>query len=116
MAPALEVTIAHICHDANRAYCMEHGDFSQALWEMAPDWQKESAINGVRGILNGYVTSPEQSHESWLAEKERDGWKFGPVKDPEKKEHPCMVPYAELPMEQRRKDAIFFGIVEAFKR
>jgi len=42
---------------------------------------------------------PEKSHESWMKVKEIDGWKWGPVKDPEKKEHPCMVPFSELPKE-----------------
>lgn len=33
------------------------------------------------------------SHENWLRDKEKDGWTFGPVKDAEKKEHPCFVPF-----------------------
>jgi hypothetical protein len=33
------------------------------------------------------------------------------VKDPEKKQHPCMVPYADLPAAQRAKDALFLGTV-----
>lgn len=32
---------------------------------------------------------------------------------PEKKQHPCMVPYAELPPEQKAKDSIFVGVVRA---
>jgi hypothetical protein len=48
-----------------------------------------------------------------LAEKVATGWKFGLVKDPAAKEHPCMVAYAELPPEQRAKDAIFVGVVRA---
>jgi len=35
------------------------------------------------------------------------------VKDPEKKQHPCFVPYDELPIQQRRKDALFVSIVRA---
>lgn len=37
----------------------------------------------------------------------------GPVKDAEKKEHPCIVPYDQLPLDQRMKDYIFAGIVHA---
>lgn len=107
--------IANIVHEANRAYCRTLGDESQVSWYDAPEWQRASAINGVEGILNGTITKPEQSHESWLAEKERTGWKYGPVKDSEKKEHPCFVPYGELPPEQQTKDAIFFSIVRACK-
>ena len=107
----LALTLAHIAHEANRAYCQSIGDNSQPAWDDAPEWQRESAVNGIEGALNGFT--PEQSHESWMAEKVATGWKFGPVKDPEAKEHPCMVPYSELPPEQRRKDALYLAVVKA---
>ena len=96
---------ARAAHEVNRAYCLALGDESQTPWESAPEWQKTSARNGVAGALSG--NTPEQSHEGWLAEKRATGWKYGPVKDPEKKEHPCFVPYAELPEAQRAKDFLF---------
>jgi RyR domain len=102
---------ARAAHEANRAYCLVLGDDSQTSWENAPEWQRTSAVNGVRGVLAG--NNPEQSHESWLAEKAATGWKYGPVKDPEKKEHPCFLPYAELPAAQRAKDHVFTGVVRA---
>lgn len=108
-------SIAHICHEANRAYCKTLGDASQPSWEDAPDWQKKSAINGVNFHLDNPGSSPSQSHENWLAEKTAAGWKYGPVKDPEKKEHPCCVPYDQLPVEQRRKDLLFIAVVEAMR-
>lgn len=89
------------------------GDTSQPRWEDAPDWQKESAIAGVIGILEGRITNPEQSHESWMAQKVADGWTFGEVKDPTAKTHPCMVPYSELPPSQQAKDGVFHAIVRA---
>ena len=105
--------IARVVHEANRAYCQTLGDESQVSWDDAPEWQRASAVNGVDGILAGTITRPEQSHEGWLAEKARTGWKYGPIKNTETKEHPCFVPYAELPPEQQVKDAIFFAIVRA---
>lgn len=105
--------IARVCHEVNRAYCESQGDHSQPAWPDAPTWQQHSAYMGVRGILNGTITHPEQSHESWLAVKRADGWVYGPVKDPERKVHPCMVPYAELPPAQQVKDALFFAVVTA---
>ena len=100
---------ARAAHEANRAYCLALGDTSQPPWDAAPEWQKSSARNGVAGALAG--ATPEQSHESWLAEKKATGWKYGPVKNPDAKEHPCFVPYAELPPAQRAKDAIFTTVV-----
>lgn len=108
--------IAMVAHEANRAYCMGLGDLSQLVWDDAPDWQKESAIAGVTMHLASPDATPEDSHASWLAQKLADGWVYGPVKDAEKKEHPCCVPYAELPEAQKAKDYIFRGAVHAAKR
>lgn len=58
---------------------------------------------------------PEVSHESWMREKLAAGWKYGPEKDAEKKEHPCLVEFAELPREQQAKDYIFRAIVHALR-
>jgi hypothetical protein len=102
---------AAAAHMANRAYCIAIGDDSQPVWEEAPEWQKKSAIIGVEGVING--NTPEQSHESWLAVKQADGWKYGAVKDPDKKEHPCFVPYAALPPAQRVKDDIYVATVRS---
>jgi hypothetical protein len=109
------VCIASACaraaHEANRAYCLAICNDTQPSWDDAPLWQKVSAVAGVDGALAG--NTPEQSHKSWMAQKVADGWKYGPAKDPEKKEHPCMVPYSELPPEQRAKDDIFLAVVRA---
>lgn len=110
--------IARIAHETNRAYCQSIGDESQTQWSVAPEWQRQSAIKGVQFHLDnhrkGIISLPSASHDSWLAEKEANGWKYGPVKDPNKKEHPCFVPYEELPIEQRIKDYLFGAVVEAF--
>lgn len=106
--PTMEAA-ARAAHEANRAYCLAIGDASQPAWDDAPEWQRASARNGVRGVLAG--NTPEQSHESWLAEKIASGWKYGAVKNPDAKEHPCMVAYADLPPAQRAKDHIFVAVV-----
>lgn len=106
-------SIAQVCHEANRAFCATIGDFSQPEWRDAPDWQKESAFSGVRGIAEGRVTRPEQSHEGWSAQKIADGWTYGPVKDPVAKTHHCLVPFSDLPREQQAKDYLFFAIASA---
>jgi hypothetical protein len=100
---------ARAAHEVNRAYCFALGDLSQLAWDAAPDWQKTSVCHGVVGVLAG--NTPEQSHESWLAEKKATGWRYGPVKDPDKKEHPCFVAYAELPASQQAKDDLFCSTV-----
>lgn len=107
--------IAEACHEANKAYCELIGDNSQPSWKDAPDWQKESAIKGVEFALTTANPNPEASHESWLKEKKETGWKYGKVKDPEKKEHPCFMPYEELSEEQKAKDEIFIKTIASFQ-
>jgi len=105
--------IAKITHQTNKAWCEYLGDNSQVDWEDAPDWQRKSAINGVMFHLQNPDAGDEASHNSWLAEKMKDGWKYGPVKDVDKKEHPCYVAFNELPKEQQFKDKLFRTIVHA---
>lgn len=107
------VNAARAAHEANRVLCLSLGDNSQPVWADAPEWQKSSAIKGVEMIVSSPSTTPEQSHEGWLAEKAATGWKYGPVKNPETREHPCFVPYAELPESQRLKDDLFGAVVRA---
>lgn len=101
---------AKAAHEVNRTYCYALGDFSQVDWVFAPAWQRESAINGVKGVIAG--NTPEQSHESWMKQKLQEGWKYGPTKNPESKEHPCMVPYSQLSPAQRYKDTLFVTSVK----
>lgn len=109
--PAHLEALAHIAHEANRAYCRSIGDDSQPAWDDAPEWQKHSARMGIEGALGG--NTPEQQHESWMAVKVADGWVYGEVKDPDAKTHPCMVPYNKLPAEQQVKDHLYSAVVKA---
>jgi hypothetical protein len=105
--------IAKIAHEVNRAYCLAIGDNSQPSWEDAPDWKRNSSLAGVEFHANNPDATPEMSHESWMANKAAAGWKYGPVKDDEKKEHPCFLHYSLLPQNQRVKDYLFRAVCRA---
>lgn len=109
------LVIARVAHEINRAYCASLGDTSQPAWDDAPEWQQKSAIAGVEMHLANPDATPEQSHESWLAQKLADGWTYGEVKDAENKQHPCCRPYDELPPEQKSKDYLFRSVVHMLK-
>lgn len=105
--------IAKVCHEANRAYCQSLGDFSQKSWDECPTWQRDSAMNGVL-FHEAHPNAPASaSHDNWSLEKIKDGWVYGPEKDPERKQHPCLVDFTELPVEQQLKDYLFKGICKA---
>jgi hypothetical protein len=113
---SIVLSIARVAHEVNRAFCQSIGDHSQPAWEDAPNWQRSSACNGVEAHLKDPTLTPAQSHELWMEQKLREGWVFGEVKDPNAKTHPCMVPYEQLPQEQRSKDFLFRGVVHAIAR
>jgi hypothetical protein len=36
-------------------------------------------------------------HETWVRMRLDEGWTFGPKRDDDRREHPSLIPYAELP-------------------
>jgi hypothetical protein len=107
--------VAKIAHEINKAYCHAIGDYSQPTWQDAPEWQKSSAIKGVEFHILNPDAGPDASHVSWMKQKTEEGWKYGPIKDAEKKEHPCYVPYEDLPTEQKAKDYLFKQVVTSLR-
>lgn len=105
--------IARVCHEANRGLCEANGDRSQKPWDDADGWQRSSALVGVDFALEHPDVPDSAQHDAWMNDKIRDGWKYGAEKDAEAKTHPCLVPFDELPPEQRAKDTLFRAVVKA---
>ncbi|MFI8608512.1 RyR domain-containing protein [Pseudomonas sp. NPDC077649] len=109
------LVIARVAHAINAAYCLSLGDASVPTWEEAGEQHQKSLVAGVEMHLANPDSTPEQAHESWLAQKLADGWVYGEVKDTEKKVHPCCLPYDQLPADQKSKDYLFRAVVHALK-
>lgn len=130
--------IAAACHSAWYAYSVLALNEDGEPWEFAPDWQKKSLYDAIDfwddqcikyqeevldlvnpddeklpASMSSWARDalPELSHQNWMEYKKSEGWVYGEVKDPEKKTHPCMVPYCDLPDSQRIKDMV---VVEAY--
>ena len=108
--------IARVAHEINRAYCQAIGDKSQVPWERAAQWQRDSALLGVKMHADFPAFGPAESHKGWMAHKIKEGWVWGPTKNEKLKTHPCLVPFKNLPVEQQAKDFIFRAIVHALAR
>ena len=109
----LLIAIAMTAHTINQAYCQSIGDESVPSWGDAPEDQKNSIIAGVEMHLANPETTPEQSHQAWLDRKLAEGWVYGEVKNTEEKQHPCILPYEQLPAEQKSKDYLFRATVHS---
>ena len=46
----------------------------------------------------------EIEHELWVSERIAAGWRYGPQKDPARREHPMLVPWHQMPDEAKRYD------------
>ena len=46
----------------------------------------------------------ENVHDVWAQTRMEQGWTYGPKRDDAQKKHPCLVPYAELPEEEKLYD------------
>jgi hypothetical protein len=105
--------VARVCHEANRALQYIQGDPCPSLpWDCETAETRQSAAEGVRAVRQDHATA-RGLHESWRRFKAGHGWVYGPVKDPDAKTHPCMVPYDDLPPEQQDKDRLFHAVVTA---
>jgi len=100
---------AKTAHTMNNIYREALGEAVKPAWDDCPDELRRSVRAGVFGIASGL--SPEDSHAGWMKFKTEHGWTYGEVEDAEKKTHPCLVHYDELPPAQRLKDTIFHAVV-----
>lgn len=48
----------------------------------------------------------ENAHDIWARARMDEGWTYGPVRDDERKEHPDLVPYAQLPDSEKEYDRL----------
>lgn len=46
----------------------------------------------------------QHNHDVWARQRLADGWRAGPVRNDDRKEHPCLVPYDELPESEKAYD------------
>ena len=46
----------------------------------------------------------ENTHEVWAKNRIEQGWSYGPERNDERKENPCLVPYGDLPDSEKKYD------------
>ncbi len=46
----------------------------------------------------------ENTHDVWARQRMSEGWRYGPRRDDGKKQHPSLVPYADLSESEKEYD------------
>lgn len=105
------ITIALIAYNIIAEYAKSIGEPERVPFDKLTDEQKQSYVDGVNYVLANPEAGPSAQHDMWLIAKQADGWTWGEVKDEEKKTHPAILPFEELPESQRAKDSIFRAVV-----
>lgn len=106
--------VAIVCHQGNIAAQIAAGETPSPRWVWMRPEIKESTREGIRNAMAG--STPEEMHASWSKNRLDAGWVYGEVKDEVAMTHPCLVPYSELPEEQRVKDAVMLDVVALFQK
>ena len=69
-----------------------------------------------RNCAPDYDTTPAHEHDLWVKAYREMGWCYGPARDPVVKAHPDMVLFAELPLAEQEKDAVFLELCDLARR
>ena len=72
--------------------------------EYKPQPIRTDHIQLHEGILTLAEKLAENTHEVWAKERLEQGWRWGPVRSDAKKEHPCLIPYEDLPESEKVYD------------
>src|SRR5262245_37748306 len=93
------------------------GVFGAVFWREPPQGpaKEDRMAYTPEPIDTSVVTLPEDlteltevlaknAHDLWAQQRLADGWTYGPRRDDARKEHPCLVPYEQLPEEEKVYD------------
>ena len=106
-------SIAQTVHAALSAWSVAHDQPAYPAWSEAEDWMRDSTRQSVREALADPEGSAGRQHDQWVKQKADAGWRYGETKDADRKTHPMMVEFAELPDFEQRKDAIVIALAKA---
>jgi ryanodine receptor 2 len=63
-----------------------------------------SAILLSNDLLELTEQLAENAHDHWAKRRIAEGWTFGATRDDDARQHPCLVPYDELPDSEKQYD------------
>lgn len=66
-------------------------------------------IDSTEVVLSGEILEltellAKNAHDIWANQRFSEGWVYGPKRDDLRNQHPCLVPYEELPESEKEYD------------
>ena len=65
-----------------------------------------TAIQLPEHLLKKRKQLARNNHDNWADKRKKQGWKYGPKRDDQKLETPCMVDFDDLPPEEQEYDYV----------
>jgi hypothetical protein len=82
------------------------------LWDQRDEAFRRQFVNVISEYFRREtLPTPQEAHDSWMQSYLQMGWRYGEKRDPVAKTHPDLVPFDQLPKDERDKDAIFLAFV-----
>ena len=72
--------------------------------EYTPNPLDTSAVELSADLLELTELLSKNTHEVWAAQRLSEGWQYGAERNDVEKWHPCLVPYHELPENEKEYD------------
>ena len=69
-----------------------------------PEPMDLSSVHLPESLIHISERIAENVHEVWAKARIDEGWTYGEKRDDIHKKHPCLVPYDELPEEEKEYD------------
>jgi len=72
--------------------------------DYTPEPMDLSSVDLPESLIQLSERIAENVHEVWAKARIDEGWTYGEKRDDIHKKHPCLVPYDELPEEEKEYD------------
>ncbi len=103
---------ARHAHEGHRIYRQLMGDLSHKPWDEIDVVHRQPVYVAVIGIVES-DDDAVRSHERWVQNLTATGWTKGEKKDGERKTHPNLVPWEDLPNEVQELNKMFVRSVKS---
>lgn len=107
---------AQIAHKLDVAYAAAVYGENKPGWHQLPAEDRKHISDRVVYYLTDPNAVVSSLHEKWAYSKLSSGWSYGKEFNEEKKQHPLLISYSELPLTRRVADTLFMQTVQTLSR